>query len=183
MVPAPRPADLQQPDVGAKLTLSPLALRSDGTVPIFLHFFNPDCPCSRFNIEHIRMLIYKHKRQVRFVAVLQGQGEGERLTASFRNLGLGIESVVDELGEIARAAGVYATPQAVLLDPQGRLYYRGNYNASRYCTAPDTEFARIALDRLLGGRPAEPISLAASTAYGCPRPIRTPRVASGHAND
>ena len=171
-MPAVRPADLQQPDMGAKLALASVGMPAEKSKPIFLHFFNPDCPCSRFNIEHVRALIRRHHRNVRFIAVLQGEGGARRLAGSFRKLDLGIESIVDEHGEIARLTGVYATPQAALIDPNGRLYYRGNYNLTRYCTSPETEFARIALDKMLAGRPSEPVNIAASTAYGCPRPIR-----------
>src|ERR1700759_2831044 len=28
-----------------------------GTTPLFLHFFNPDCPCSRFNMPQFRALV------------------------------------------------------------------------------------------------------------------------------
>lgn len=88
---------------------------------------------------------------------------------AFEKLNLGIESVVDETGSIGQEAGVYSTPQAVLVDVEGRLYFRGNYNVSRYCAVRETEFARIALESMLAGKPAQPLTAAAATAYGCPR--------------
>ena len=168
-VPAIRPAGLRQPDVGERIPLSSAGFKFDRSRPLFLHFFNPGCPCSRFNLEHVRQLIRRYHREARFVAVLQGEGESARLKTEFDKLDLGIESVVDETGVWGQITGVYATPQAVLIGRDERLYFRGNYNLSRFCAAPETEFARIALESMLAGRPAKPEDPAAATAYGCPR--------------
>ena len=105
---------------------------------------------------------------VRFVAVLQGERASELQRANFEQLGLGIESVVDD-GRLGALTGVYTTPQAVLLDAAGRLYFRGNYNLSRFCTAAETEFARIAIESLRSGKTRPPEAPAAAAAYGCPR--------------
>jgi hypothetical protein len=169
MLPTIRPAGLRQPVLGERIQLSRVGLAFDGGRPVFLHFFNPDCPCSRFNLEHVRHLIRRHRDEVRFVAVLQGEGGRERLNAAFAKLKLGIESVVDETGAWGEATGVYATPQAVLIDRNERLYFRGNYNLSRYCVEPETEYARIQLESLLAGRAAMPEARAAAISYGCPR--------------
>jgi hypothetical protein len=170
-LPTPKPPGLIQPPLGATLALAGAGLAA-GSRPVLLHFFNPACPCSNFNVDHIRSLLARYGRRVRFLAVLQGEGDAASLQRAFDKLGLGMESVLDARGEIARLTGVYSTPQAVILDSQGRLYYRGNYNLARYCTSPETEFARLALESLVAGLPAPPLTLAASTVYGCPRPIR-----------
>ena len=54
--------------------------------------------------------------------------------------------------------------------PAVEAYYadRGNYNASRYCTDRATEYARIALELLLGSNDA-PVP-AETPAYGCELP-------------
>ena len=77
--------------------------------------------------------------------------------------------IVDRGAAIARCLGVYSTPQAVLLDRDGRLVYRGNYNTSRYCTEPTTQFVRLALESLQQHRAlaSEP---EAGIAYGCALP-------------
>jgi len=71
---------------------------------------------------------------------------------------------------IAIACGVYSTPQAVLIDPGGKLYFRGNYNRSRYCTDERTGFARQALDGLLDNDYSITFSPQALKAYGCQLP-------------
>src|SRR5262249_36899239 len=76
-LPTPRPVNLEQPLVGKSLTRSArvaeLIAQSPGK-PLFLHFFNPDCPCSRFNQDHVRDLIRTHARDASFVAVIEPEG-------------------------------------------------------------------------------------------------------------
>lgn len=174
-LPTPRPADLVQVAVGTRLgirDLSQVAGLHPGR-PILLHFFNPRCPCSRFNLDHIRALQQQWSSRVDFVAVVQGVPRKDTDRALER-LGLTMNAIADPDGRIAGECGVYSSPQAVVLDPQGRLYFRGNYNAGRYCTDASTEFARMALDSLSAGAPA-PNFPGAGIAYGCELPSRRTR--------
>lgn len=178
-LPTPRPAGYDAVGIGTVVTL-PAALRTPGTaaaLPRLLHFFNPACPCSRFNVDHLRALIGAYGDRVRFAAVLQGDTP-DVLERAYDTLGLDIPYVVDD-GRLAEATGVYSTPQAVVLDRDGRLFFRGNYNATRYCRDRDTEFARRALEAMLAGQPAPRFGDAATLAYGCPlrRPASWPIVA------
>ena len=75
-------------------------------------------------------------------------------------------------GPLAHAVGIYSTPQAAVLDADGGLFYQGNYNLTRYCRDRETEFARLALERLRLGAPAPQFVSAATVAYGCPLPSR-----------
>jgi hypothetical protein len=50
------------------------------------------------------------------------------------------------------------------------LYYRGNYNKSRYCTDKKTEYARMALDALLNNNANIGFDQLAIKAYGCQLP-------------
>ncbi|MBI2687624.1 MAG: TlpA family protein disulfide reductase [Acidobacteria bacterium] len=171
-LPVARPADLYQPAIGSRVSLRHLGFSTNTNQPVFLHFFNPDCPCSRFNLDHIRELIRRHRNDVRFVAVLQGDKPTADLQQAFDDLELGVDSIVDTSGELGRVMGVYATPQAVLIDGKGRLYYRGNYNLARYCADPATEYARIALEAMLAGKSPSPMPDGVNAALGCPLPKR-----------
>ncbi len=75
--------------------------------------------------------------------------------------------VVDHGDRIAQACGVYATPQAALVDATGALFYRGNYNRSRYCTAKATNFAELALVAMLNHQAAPVFIEEATISYGC----------------
>jgi len=175
-LPTPRPEALKQPALGMVMSVAkvlPGAAKHDSSRPLLLHFFNPGCPCSRFNLDHIRELTRSYGDRVNIVAVLE-EDSTEKLTEGFRRTGLPIEAVVDSNRTLATALGVYSTPQAVILDARGTLIYRGNYNSSRYCVDRRSEYARIALDSLLAFRPQPALEPAAFIAYGCRLPKAQP---------
>jgi len=174
-LPTPRPSGLEQLALGARVPDSIRAeLGPDDGRPVFLHFTSPFCPCSRFVLDHVRELVRAHGREVRFVAVVRPEDDSEAEPLAPDLTGLGIEQVADVGGRIAAGLGVYATPQAVVVARDGALWYRGNYNASRYCTSPGSAFARLALEALLGGVPRPAVPEAAARAYGCALPARRP---------
>src|SRR5687768_3687700 len=111
-LPTPRPAALQQVPLGIRVALpSRLAhvIAGEPTAPLLLHFYNPDCPCSRFNRDHVEELRRRFANAVHVVEVLETT-PGDTTTS-----GIDVPHVVDGDGAIAAAFGVYATPQAVLL--------------------------------------------------------------------
>lgn len=165
-LPTPRPTGLLQQPLGAAFDL-PATLhlpKGSDRRPLLLHFYNPDCPCSRFNRDHVAALQVRHGERVTFVAVLERDAAHHD-----EDSGLDLPHFVDTDGALAKALGVYATPQAVLLDVDRRLVFRGNYNLSRYCSAPATEFVRLAIEALLAGRTYEPPATA-TVSYGCELP-------------
>lgn len=172
-IPTPRPPDLVQISIGKEVELAnllPITMQRNKAQ--FLHFFNPSCPCSRFNVDHLQYLTRHYSTDVQFIAVLQVEkDEYAAALEKFRDLKLNIEAVIDTTGAIADYCGVYSTPQAVILDNTWHLYYRGNYNLSRFCTNTSTEFARIALDSLVkGAKPPVFEQKEAIVAYGCELP-------------
>lgn len=174
-LPTPRPVALTQPSLGSTLQLphANLLIGSRGEVtdrPILLHFFNPACPCSRFNAPHLQELLNQFEDQVTIIAVLEAD-DPLQARDDFAAWQLDCPAMIDSGGEIAHSIGVYSTPQAVVLDRQGRLYYRGNYNLSRYCVSPETEFVRLALEACTRGQPLPTFPAAAMIAQGCPLPI------------
>lgn len=172
-LPTPRPAALVQPELGTTLrVLEPQSLADLATNanerPTLLHFFNPACPCSRFNVTHVRRLVTKFGDRVRMIAVIEA--DDPRSLDQFRELNLACEVVLDPQGTIAHQAGVYSTPQGVVLSGDGKLFYRGNYNQGRYCTAPENEFVRRALEACLANEPLPQFPAVATIAQGCALP-------------
>lgn len=158
-LPTPKPALHVDVPPGAPVNRSLLPAGS----AYFLHFYNPDCPCSRFNARHIHSLIRQFSDSVSMYIIVASQSDVDKAQREF-----GDEKIlVDENNEIARACGVYATPQAVIIDHAGKLYYRGNYNRSRYCTAKASNFAELSLVALLNRQPSPVFGLMATQAYGC----------------
>lgn len=132
--------------------------------PVFLHFFNPDCPCSRFNIAHFKTIVDAYAGKADFaIVVVSNQPFNE---ADIRKkFDLHIPIIHDPA--LAIFCGVYSTPQAAILDQDRRLFYRGNYNRSRYCTDGKTEYAKQALDDIIHNRANSSSTLMATTSYGC----------------
>lgn len=144
-LPTPRPPQVTRLEKGSLVSLpAPVRAWQRAKLPLLIHFFNPECPCSRFNREHLVTLHETFKDRVQFVVVAQ-TARG----ASFESpLGADVPVVFDEHANVADALGVYSTPQAVLLDADGRLAYQGNYNRARYCDDARTQFVRLALEAL-----------------------------------
>lgn len=141
-----------------------------GGKPLFLHFFNPSCPCSRFNMPHFRSLVKQYGDSVNFAIVVMSDKTYTVQEIQDR-FGLTIPVLFDTA--IARECGVYSTPQAAIIGPDHKLYYRGNYNKSRYCSDKKSDYARIALEDLLRNHPDESFSPYALKAYGCQLPTCT----------
>lgn len=135
--------------------------------PKFLHFFSPNCPCSRFNLPHFNALTKTYSQQVDFYVVI----EDERLVESAKKKIEGnVIIVIDKDQTLAKACGVYSTPQAALIQSDNKLYFRGNFNKSRYCTDPASNFAQMAIDSVIQNKPAPYFSELAVQSYGCQIP-------------
>ncbi|MBS1603708.1 MAG: redoxin domain-containing protein [Bacteroidetes bacterium] len=166
----PTPVPLGYKSVNCGTPIGVLGRLQSGNRPLFLHFFNPACPCSRFNIPHFRSLVNQYGSKVDFAIVVMSD---KKHTAEEIQNRLGVDIPVLFDSAIARACGVYSTPQAAIISPGHRLYYRGNYNKSRYCTNKNSDYARMALEDLLNDHPDLSFSPYAVKAYGCELPTCT----------
>lgn len=165
-LPTPVPQHYKPVSTGTGIALpATLPVRADA--PVLLHFFNPDCPCSRFNIKHVRELAAQYGNKVSFAVVLMTKKD---YTAQAIQDRFGLSMPVIKDTSLASICGVYSTPQAVILDQYHQLYYRGNYNRTRYCTDKKTNYAQQALEALLTNRERLPVDRWACTAYGCQLP-------------
>ena len=165
-LPTPVPENYKAVIKGSAINLVS-KLDSDNNKPVFLHFFNPGCPCSRFNITHFKSLVKQYNDQVNFAVVVMSNKKytDKEIQTKFD---LKLPVLFDTA--IASSCGVYSTPQAAIIDTDHKLYFRGNYNISRYCTEKKTEYARIALDSLLHHNPDVVFDQFALKAYGCQIP-------------
>jgi len=164
-LPTPVPSNYKVIKTGVAIDLD-ATLPHTGKKPRFLHFFNPDCPCSKFNMPHFRSLVQRYGNEVDFaIVVMSGKAFTEKEIQ--QRFDLSVPVLFDSA--IAASCGVYSTPQAVLLDGDRKLYYRGNYNKSRYCTDKKSNYAQMALESLLHQQPIS-FDKYALTAYGCQLP-------------
>ncbi len=165
-LPTPVPKNYKTVHPGETINASLNFTRKNGE-PVFLHFFNPDCPCSKFNIPHFKSLVRQYGSEVNFAIVVMSKKEysADEIDKKF---GLTIPVLFDSA--IAVQCGVYSTPQAVLIDADNKLYYRGNYNRSRYCGDPKSNYAQFALEGLLHKNYNLNFNQLALQAYGCRLP-------------
>lgn len=166
-LPTPVPTHYRPVALGSTVELGDqLEYASDK--PLFLHFYNPECPCSRFNGPHFRSLVDRFGNDTRFAVVVLSE---KRFTAAQIREKLGVSVPVLFDSTLAARCGVYSTPQAAIIHPDQRLFYRGNYNAARYCTDEKTAYAKIALTTLLENRKRPVFTADALQAYGCSFPV------------
>lgn len=165
LAPTPVPESYVPVSVGTQPDLSKWEVNPENDITL-LHFYNPDCPCSRFNRDHLKKLITFYQDRVNFVVVVQNKQDRTELPDAFENA----HAVYDPEGEIADRCGVYSTPQAILLDEEGKIIYRGNYNMARYCTSRDTWFTEMVIKAKLAGKPIPVLPDLAYQAYGCNLP-------------
>ncbi len=167
-LPTPVPANYKSLVIGQDVKL-PFTLKEKNK-PIFLHFFNPDCPCSKFNIQHFKTLVHEYGNQVIFFVVVETPNTAYSSYQIKNKFDLDIPVIMDPDKKIAGACGVYSTPQAAIIDVTNKLYYRGNYNRARYCTDNKSDYAQMALDSLVKGMARPEFTLMATRSYGCALP-------------
>jgi thiol-disulfide isomerase/thioredoxin len=168
-LPTPVPANYHAVARGARVALPPSADRLLAGKPLFLHFFNPDCPCSRFNMPQFSALVKQYRGKADFAIVVMSS---KIFTSQQLQKKFGLPYAIPVLSDsaLATVCGVYSTPQAVIIDTSRQLFYRGNYNRSRYCSDEKTGYARLALDDLLRQDYSQTFSPLALKAYGCELP-------------
>ena len=175
---------------GGTLPLSDLA-GPKGMVAVFLSF---DCPMARSYLPKLGRLSARFKALgVTLVGVLPAdslpagkakQEEAFRLLERRSiELAVTIPLWLDSAGELQKALDGRVTPEAFLLNPQGKTLYRGRiddgYSARLESRGRvDREDLALAVEDLLAGRP---VALAATRAYGCAltRPMPAKTAASG----
>jgi AhpC/TSA family. len=170
-LPTPVPENYRAVQTGARVHFKDIPDVERNAKPLFLHFFNPDCPCSRFNITHFRSLVKEYGGEVNFVVVAMNKKQTYTEEDIRNQLDLPLPVVFDSA--YAAACGVYSTPQAAIITPGRQLFYRGNYNRTRYCTDKKSNYAQMAIDSLLKQTNLPYLGQAATTSYGCALPVCT----------
>ena len=165
-LPTPVPKNYAAINLGSYVDVAP-QLKFRNNKPTFLHFFNPDCPCSKFNVPHFASLVKQYSNKANFAIVVMSDKKYTQQEIQ-KKFDVDIPVLFDSA--VAAKCGVYSTPQAVILNKNSTLFYRGNYNRARYCTDAKSNYAQIALDSLLDNNTSIVFNQYALTAYGCQLP-------------
>ena len=166
--PTPLPDNFKDVGVGSRIDLGPMNVASGKST--VLHFFNPDCPCSKFNMKDFESLAKRYRKHVNFYIVLQS--DDENAENEFRKrYELNLPIIPDGGGVISDMCGIYSTPQAVIINENSVIYFKGNYNKSRFCTRQETRYVEIALDSLIQNKPLPMfVQNELTLPYGCGLP-------------
>ncbi|MDH5365916.1 MAG: hypothetical protein OEW67_02960 [Cyclobacteriaceae bacterium] len=165
VTPTEKPKNYVEVKIMDKVNLEE-AFKSPNKKPFFIHYYNPYCPCSKFNYNYYQELSLKYQDEFNMFLVIR-EMDKDVVDEIKRKIKTKATLIIDEGGTIAEQTGVYSTPQAVLLNSDYTLYFRGNYNRTRYCTVKNFNFAEMAMDSLLAGNPAPEFGFFSNTAYGC----------------
>ncbi len=133
--------------------------------PVVLHFWEPDCSCSRFSNQHVRELIANYvPKGFRFMVVAHAASP-EREAALRRQAQQVFGAVEVVFSHDAQLdAHIPSSPAAVILDAKKGLAYFGPYSSGAVCSAGKGSFVEAILDEVAQGRnPAKVNTLA----YGC----------------
>lgn len=163
-LPTPVPANYAAVSLGQHIDIDG-KLSTEHGKPVFIHFFNPECPCSRFNAPHFNSLVKKYGSEINFEVVVINKGKTYTAEEIQKRFDFTVPVSFDST--IAATCGVYSTPQAVLIGNDRKLYYRGNYNRARYCTDNKSNYAQMAIASLLNNEANPLFSQYALKAYGC----------------
>jgi peroxiredoxin len=166
--PTPVPSNFKDVSIGSRVDISSLKISTEKST--VLHFFNPDCPCSKFNMKDFESLSKKYRDHINFYVILQSDDDNAEREFKTR-YELDLPVFTDRDGTISDLCGIYSTPQAVILNENSVIYFKGNYNKSRFCTRKETRYVEIALDSLIQHKPLPMfVQNELTLPYGCALP-------------
>jgi len=136
-----------------------------------LVFTTVDCPVANAYHPALRRIAneYKAKGVHFFLVQVDPTVNREAATRHRADYGITMRTVLDPQHALVRAAGAAITPEAVVIDHEGRIRYRGRiddwyHRLGTRRAAPRTHDLRDALDALLAG---EAPALTQTEAIGC----------------
>lgn len=176
--PQTRPATVPAADALTVLNVDGKAIRpldlGESKAAVFL-FIRTDCPISNsYTPEVLRICQAYAARGVRFHLVHADPdltaAEARKHAEEFGLSKAPCTLLMDGKRTLVRTCGVRVTPEAAIIDPAGKVVYRGRiddkwlgYGKSR--AEPTVRDLRVALDAVLSGKPAP---AARARAVGCP---------------
>jgi hypothetical protein len=152
-------------------SVQPFRCLPEGGKAVVALFVTTDCPIANRYAVEIEMIRRDYEAcGVRLTLIhVDPELSNKAALAHAREFALGAPVAVDRAHAVVRAAGASVTPEAVVVDPEGRIRYRGriddqfvDYGARR--VEPTRRDLRQALDALLAGKP---VAVPETEAIGC----------------
>ena len=140
-----------------------------------IHFWDPDCPCSRFNEVHVKKIISSYiAKNVQFTIVVKG-GTAE---ARHEHMRLAQQVFQDSAVKEIRSDwpvqnGPPSSPAVAVINRQGQLVYFGPYSLGARCAPDKGKFVETVLDKLDSEKNSASKKQLNTLAVGCFCPWRT----------
>lgn len=132
-----------------------------GTVVVFM---SAKCPCSNSHVQIMKQLAADFKNFA-FVVVHSNRDETQDLSQNyFKKLDLPFPVIQDEENRIADQFRALKTPHAFVLNPDGKILYKGGVTSSTNGEAADKQYLRDALNDISAGRD---VKVAEGRTLGC----------------
>jgi len=115
-----------------------------------IHFWNPDCPCSKFNEVHVNKIISDYRdKNVALTVVVSGKNAEQRKEHSLlAKQVFNLAAVKDIRSDWPMEKGPPSSPAAAIMNKQGKLVYFGPYSLGARCSPDKGGFVEKVLDRL-----------------------------------
>jgi hypothetical protein len=144
-----------------------LAALVSGAPATVVEFFSSDCPCQTAHDERLIALYQRYQAQgVRFVVVDANYSAAlEHDLAEVNQRHYPFPILIDPGGAMIKALGAKYATYSVLLDPHGRVRYRGGFDSDRHpLSAHPRAYLDEAIGALLAGHDPDP---AETKTLGC----------------
>lgn len=139
--------------------------RKDDKGSVVVHFWDPTCPCSRFNEQHVKQLMAEYrKRGIRFIVVARTESFTDKKALQQKARAVFGEVDVVWSQDLGLNQSIPSSPAAIILDSQQQLAYFGPYSEGAVCSAGSGRFVERILDNVLIGKNPQYIN---TLAYGC----------------
>lgn len=145
-----------------------------GTISV-VHFWNPDCPCNRFNEVHVKKIISDYAdKNVKFTIVVSGSTKEERNQRHALAQKIFKHSAVKEIrSDWPMQAGPPSSPAVGVINRQGELVYFGPYSLGAQCAPDKGKFVESVLDGLYASKKSTDKKQLNTLAVGCFCPWRS----------
>lgn len=140
-----------------------------------IHFWDPGCPCSRFNEVHVKNIISTYAaKNVQFTIVVKGstaEVRNERMRLAQQVFqGFAVKEIRDDW---PLQNGPPSSPAVAVINRQGQLVYFGPYSLGARCAPDKGQFVETVLDTLDSKNNSASKKQLNTLAVGCFCPWRT----------
>ncbi|MFM9872334.1 MAG: redoxin family protein [Fimbriimonadaceae bacterium] len=152
------------------LSGKPMTVETSGSKATVLLFISYECPIANRYVPEIGRIYADYKEKgVQFYRVyVNDQDLAPECVQHGKDFGIKMPGLIDYQRSLAKMVGATVTPEAAVLDTDGRLQYRGRIDNQNVEHGKIREGyrrdLRVALDEMLAGKP---VSMPTSAAIGC----------------